>query len=199
MLAPLIIFMCSQIDRYFALWQACNPNSWFEPPNNPKLKSEGEQPLLPFYKSRDGTGKGSFWTYNQARYTQSFGYTYDDFTGITDGDIAKLKKTFSDKHTWASRLPGDSTVRPPPDSMKVLPVRSTYFFSKTATVPVMHRAMAATAPAMAMAVPAVEAAKVNVQSVLGSGDAGAKPAEVTKPKIDPEFDREWYVDSVVQR
>ncbi len=184
--------------------------------------AENKKDLLPFYKSRTGLGNGTFFNSDDSRTTEVFGYIYDDFVGIKDGDIQALRKQIDEKYVWASRTPVHPNFTDPQSNMRPLNVRSTYFFSKTLQATTQLFAMtsgpatsstngeniatdagkadfASVANTVTSRLQAVaEAVPAHVQKVIGIGrDTMATPLASTK--IDSKFDREWYVDSVVNR
>jgi tyrosinase len=79
---PIFFMHHAMTDRLVAIWQILNPKSWIQPmatgeTSYNSLKGTVQQsstPLTPFFKSHDG----AFWTSDDARTTQAFGYTYAD-------------------------------------------------------------------------------------------------------------------------
>ena len=86
--------MDSNIDRYFAIWQAAHPNSWFDGEN----KDLADQDLLPFFSPKGQDPRG-FWTSNSARHTTKFGYTYEDVLSNPNETV----ENFERKHEWSLR------------------------------------------------------------------------------------------------
>ncbi len=129
---------------------------------------------------------------------------YDDFTGVTDPTV--LQDHITKKYKWATRAPDHPNVTSPPPGMKPLDVRATYFFS---TVGDKKPEAAPAGAAAASNFAATSASKFTwprrptSASPSGSGHqergAAAVATTAAPPKIDPSFDREWYVDSVVRR
>ncbi|KAK1830571.1 hypothetical protein QBC39DRAFT_353383 [Podospora conica] len=217
---PVFWFHHVQVDRVWALWQAFHPNEWFPRPSNPSTLAENKKDLLPFYKARTGVGKGTFYNSDDSRTTEAFGYIYDDFVGVKPNDQAALRARVDGKYLWSSRTPTHPAITAPPEDMRPLPVRSTYFFSKppaaagglsarlaTAASTVSHLASDAAASASAtLSAAHFPAINLHAQHVLGGAAPPPKdtpPTTTTAPtpaaKISPTFDREWYVDSVVKR
>lgn len=184
--------------------------------------AENKKDLLPFYKSRTGSGNGIFFNSDDTKTTQFFGYVYDDFVGIKDGDVQTLRKQIDEKYIWASRTPAHPNITDPPLNMRPLNVRSTYFFSKApeastrlfakASGPTVSSASGgAVAPNTGKAdfvgvantvtsklEAAIESVPAHVHNVT-SGGRDAVATSLAPTKIDSKFDREWYVDSVVNR
>jgi len=204
----------SQVDRLWAFWQAFHPKEWFPKPQVGQL-AENEKDLLPFYKSRSGPGNGTFFSSDDSKATEPFGYIYDDFVGVDTSDLPALRKHIDDKYIWASRTPSHPQFTEPPSNMIPLNVRSTYFFSEETnrSAKLSRRAAnptgsstadggavadsktgesAGLAGAFSSIQSTVQSVPIKLQSVL-TGKAQ------TPPKIDSIFDREWYVDSVVKR
>lgn len=184
------------------MWQAAHPNEWF--PRKSEFY-EGDKPLLPFYQTRDGGGNGTYWSSDKVQDTAALGYVYDDFDKIKAGVPDSVRNYVNDTYRWASRVPNDKDFGPPPEDMKPITkdVRKTYFFGGTNT---RSFRMAAAPPAdinMSNAASSVVDTAASIagavgsgaQAVLSSGPSAAPPSN----KIDPEFDREWYVDSKVKR
>jgi tyrosinase len=175
---PVFWFHHCQIDRIWELWRAFHPNAWFPEPRDSTKLSDAKKNLLPFYKER----KGKFFTSDDTKDTTALGYIYDDFVGPAN----KLLDRLHAKYNWMRVKPNDAQIRKPEDHMKPLydKVHASYFMTglknpKTTTsgvprpVPSGRRTHALTS---LVATPAPAAAK-----------------------IDPVFDREWYVDSAVLR
>ena len=208
----------SQIDRLWAFWQAFNPDAWFPKPKAGQL-AENKKDLLPFYKTRAGPGNGTFFDSDDTKTTQLFGYIYDDFVGIKEGDRQALRKNIDEKYVWASRTPAHPNITDPPLNMRPLNVRSAYFFSKApnASTRLFSKAsgptvsstngsteagqtdFASVANAVTPSVhSAVESVPAHVPNVT-SGSQDIVATSLAPTKINSGFDREWYVDSVVNR
>ncbi|KAK4182242.1 hypothetical protein QBC35DRAFT_186135 [Podospora australis] len=192
---PVFWFHHCNIDRYFALWQGANPDEWFpEPdPTDPDAVKESQKNLLPFFKVRaKGDDKGrvatdadtKYWNSDDVRSTSALGYYYDDFNKIVDREGDKpgdgVRRYVTEKYRWAARVPNDPTIRPPPEDMKPIndKVRALHFFKDP------HWA------------PDVEFPE---SGLMFSNSVSLAPLVPVTQKIDPAFDREWYVDSEVQR
>lgn len=206
----------SQVDRLWAFWQAFHPKEWFPKPQVGQL-AENHKDLLPFYKSRSGPGKGIFYSSDDSKATEPFGYVYDDFVGIDPSDIPALRKQIDNKYTWASRTPAHPNFTEPPSNMLPLKVRSTYFFSQETTNGSANFSRKAAKPTDSSTAhgSAVADSKAGESAGLASGFISSVQSTLesvpiklqsvlattseTSPKIDSTFDREWYVDSVVQR
>ena len=80
----------TNVDRFFALWQALHPDSYSGSqvaPHNTWTIAKGttqnlDSPLTPFHKD----ASGNFWTTNEVRHTNTFHYTYPEFA---DSDGSK--------------------------------------------------------------------------------------------------------------
>jgi len=184
--------------------------------------AENRKDLLPFYKSRTGPGNGTFFNSDDTKTTQLFGYVYDDFVGIKDSDVQTLRKHIDEKYVWASRTPAHPNFTDPPLNMRPLNVRSTYFFSKALKAPTQVVAMVSgptisstngatvgantgKADFAGVANTVTSSLKAAVESVpahvhnITSGGRDTMATSLASTKIDSKFDREWYVDSVVNR
>ncbi|KAK1753621.1 hypothetical protein QBC47DRAFT_430447 [Echria macrotheca] len=220
---PVFWFHHAQIDRVWSLWQAFHPDVWFPKTTRPNQKSENEKDLLPFYRQRSGPGKGKFYTSDDTKNTEDLGYTYDDLVGWKKGDKTDaLLKKLKAKYDWQRVKPDDPTVTAPKKT-SVLPsyakVHASYFFTglskpKTTSQPVpqprsmkLHIVQSLNiapppAPAPVAMMMSMSMSMANtVPPVAESSVAAPSPpvAPVVTKKIDPVFDREWYVDSSVQR
>lgn len=172
-----------------------HPKAWFPQPGGPGKEPENKKDLLPFYKSRDGPGKGVFYNSDDAKTTEPFGYYYDDFEGSPEQEA--LWSRFTSKYAWSVRSPDHPQVTEPPKAMAPLKVQESQFFRKgpkPAAQPVLKAASAVTSKMTAAAEPLFLQAQAIVNEIT--------PAAVLPPgmaKIDPKFDRDWYVDSRVLR
>ena len=205
----------SQVDRLWAFWQAFHPEEWFPKPEVGQLAEE-KKDLLPFYKSRSGPGNGTFFNSDDSRETEHFGYIYDDFVGVDKNDLPALRKHIDDKYIWASRTPSHPRITEPPSNMIPLNVRSTQFFLNETNGSAKHSRRAAnptdssTADGGAIAnsktvgsagLPGafISSVQSTVQSIPMKLQSVLTATAQNPPKIDSKFDREWYVDSVVER
>jgi tyrosinase len=179
---PVFWFHHANIDRYFALWQAANPHDadhperWFPAPTGPKQTYDGEKPLFPFYKRRDGPGEGDYWASDDVQQTSVFGYVYDDFSRM-----AKLNQTVPEymgkRYDWATRKPDSSILADMPISLLSSAVEASPFF---------HPPPPKTSPGVSNS--------VSLAPML------PPPTPIVPLNaIDPRFDRDWYVDSRVKR
>jgi hypothetical protein len=200
----------SNVDRYWSIWAAMHPNAWFPQPQSTSTLPENKKDLLPFYKSRTGAGKGTFHNSDDAKTTEAYGYVYDDFENATPLAPAELWTRFAGKYEWSTREVLDPTVTKPPANMAPLDVQSTQFFQKNPKPanPVVKAASfvassmsAAAAPIMFQAQAVMADAAPSVKAVVAASPEGVTPAAIQSAprKIDPKFDREWYVDSKVLR
>lgn len=179
---PVFWFHHANIDRYFALWQAANPHDadhperWFPLPASPGQTYDGEKPLYPFYKRRDGPGEGDYWTSDDVQQTSVLGYIYDDFPRM-----AKLNQTVGEymgkRYDWATRKPDSSILADMP-----IPLLS----SAVEASPLFHPPPPKTGPGIS-------------HSVRMAPMAPPGAPIVPLNAIDPRFDRDWYVDSRVKR
>jgi tyrosinase len=203
---PVFWFHHAQIDRVWSLWQAFHPDLWFPKATQPNQKPENEKDLLPFYLERKGPGDGKFYTSDNTKSTEDLGYAYDDLVGWKKGNgTDALLKTLKAKYDWQRVKPDDPTVTDPKDP-SVLPsyakVHASYFFTglskpKTATRPVPQP------PSMKLhivqSLSVAPPAPVAMMSVSSHAPAASLAPAPVVTKINPVFDREWYVDSSVQR
>ena len=209
-----------QIDRWFAIWQATHPTSWF---------SNDQGNLLPFRTSKN---PAKFWTSRGSVPTQGFGYTYPDLVG----NATQVQNAFTTNYAWSVRTASHPKFGTPPTNMAPLDLSKAQVFQYTAA-PVADRAvnlMAAAAPAAAQqplkaaanAVSStVTAAKMAVSPSMKEGSASKKkspadPAERKKIAMERAFknlgdgqkaitaapdvqessvSREWFCDDVVER
>lgn len=82
-----------------AIWQAINQNSWF-PEQQTADKWTAETPLLPF-RSTEAVNKLGFWSSQNARNVENFGYTYAEINGSTGGE--DLLTHVMAKYAWSSQ------------------------------------------------------------------------------------------------
>lgn len=143
---------------------------------------------MPFYVKRDGAGKGTFYTSDDCKTTEAFGYYYDDF----EGPANKVWDRFTAKYEWSTRTVLDPNTVKPPANMAPLPVQSTQFFQKD-SVQVAAAATTVFSSMTAAAAPIMMQAQGVLQEIT--------PAvlQATPTQVDPKFNREWYIDSKVLR
>ncbi|KZS89025.1 Di-copper centre-containing protein [Sistotremastrum niveocremeum HHB9708] len=85
-LDPIFWLHHCNVDRQFAIWQALNPNLWFDKPEDQLPDKEGnwstpggtvvtpKTPLAPFHKDKNGT----VWNSDEVRYLKDLGYSYPE-------------------------------------------------------------------------------------------------------------------------
>ena len=164
-----------------------HPGNWFPKPKDGS-KGDSARKLYPFYKSRIGPNNGEFYDSDDSRYTEPFGYVYDDLSGATTMNPQELWKNIQAKYTWQFRNPRHPTIGTPPPNMQPLNFSKTRF-DKNA----QDRSTGSTARMM-MSTAANVAETVTTQAQFVLNTATKESVE-----INPKFDREWYVDSVVKR
>ena len=203
---------CSQIDRWFAIWQAVHPNSWM---------SNDQANLLPFRTSKN---PDKFWNSQGSKGTQQFGYTYQDLVG----SASQVENAFNTHYAWSVRTATHPTIGTPPADMTPLDVSHAQVFQYTSAT-TTDRAInfMAAAPALAqqplkmaekVAVSAPAAAKEFVPALKkeaphppadkhkaakerafknldGAKDSIKAPSTVMEAKVS----RDWFVDDVVER
>jgi tyrosinase len=207
----------SQIDRWFAIWQAANPGKWFDG----SIESYAETPALPF-RHPQGTTKSPYWNANLAQETKTFGYTYKDALGTAD----EVKRNFKNLYEWSIR-PGGGPV----DGMIPLNVVAAQVFQYPlvdSTTNVVREVLNK-GPQVAMRV--VETATAAATSATAKASApettatGAEAPVDTKPATpgpttsgvaftnmpastvdaptksvdESKYYRDWYVDNIVER
>lgn len=140
---------------------------------------ESQKDLLPFYNE----AKGKFFTSDDTKDSKALGYIYDDFVSSSS-----LMQRLKDKYDWIRVKPSDAGVSQPKEFMQPLydKVHASYFMTglknpKTITNPV-PRPVPSGRRGRALASMSLAAANIP-----------------NPPKVDPVFDREWYVDSEVLR
>lgn len=182
--------MDSQIDRFFAIWQAAHPDSWFNGKYDPKngtgvqdAKSLAQEAAVPFYRP----DKTSFWNGDLSKNTATFGYVYKDAIG---GSADQVKTNFRQKYGWLtfrgvdpSGLPASTDI---PASMVPKPVDTSPVFQPVSafTKPVAavthaarmapQVAMQATEAVAALVAPAPSSDLVN-ETTPGAAAADTKP------------------------
>ena len=122
------MFLHSNVDRIAAIWQAINPSSWFPDPAIPQKPTE-KTPLLPF-RSTKSVNENGFWSSENARKVEKFGYTYTEIQQYKGG--ADLQKAFASKYAWSSQAYNRQNSSPIiPDEMKPLPLKDSPVFQYT--------------------------------------------------------------------
>lgn len=113
------------VDRYFALWQKINPNSYGATQNAPGKtwtiaqgsSQNADSPLTPFHKD---TSCNNFWTSNQVKDTKTFGYTYPEIAnsdGSSGAIISYVNKLYGPSAT-ATAGSSKRTAAPEPEIKK---------------------------------------------------------------------------------
>lgn len=82
-----------------AIWQAINQNSWF-PEQQRADEPTAETPLLPFRSTKLVNNLG-FWSSQNARKVENFGYTYAEIKDSTAG--RDLQARVAAKYAWSSQ------------------------------------------------------------------------------------------------
>lgn len=128
----------SQIDRLFAIWQAVNPEHWFnELPASQRALADDV--LLPFRKyplTKDK--KTRYWTSNQARDPEVLGYTYPDIADKKKS-VDQLRTDFAAKYGWSRRLTPFQHFGQPPADMQPLDLSKAQVYQYTSGVPSASR------------------------------------------------------------
>ncbi|KAK1465698.1 hypothetical protein CMEL01_11690 [Colletotrichum melonis] len=87
---PIFWLHHTNIDRLFAIWQACNPGKYVTPQQsleNTVVRARGspedaDSPLTPFARSVAADGTQEFWTSAQVKDTKVFGYIYPETQSV---------------------------------------------------------------------------------------------------------------------
>lgn len=218
----LIAFSYSQIDRWFATWQAAHPGDWF-------TDDIFQNSLLPFRASKDASGQTIFWNSIGSTTTDGFGYTYPD----VGGNAQQVKDAFVARYTWQVRTATQPNYGTPPAGMQPLDLSTAQVYqfqqgSPTSTITsavlsaptIANKAVTAVKKPVTTSTPKATAEKVvgNESAAIPAPKtvtAGAKataqsrvftnlnPAQVAlaaerKPD-ESKIAREWYVDHIVER
>ncbi|KAF2024105.1 Di-copper centre-containing protein [Setomelanomma holmii] len=206
---PVFWFHHANIDRYWALWAAMHPNSWFPPPSKAGDQPENQKDLLPFYKTRETAGTGTYHDSDDAKTTEFYGYYYDDFEGSPNKEA--LWENFVKKYEWSTRTPLHLQFTAPPaemaDSHKA--VKTSPFFqparsvskaanhvgggSAASTIGSLIERGTESVAATGVPIPLKASSVPQEESVISA------PTTTAATKIDANFDREWYIDSRVLR
>lgn len=182
------------MDRLFAIWQAANPSHWFNdlPSSQRGLSGDG---LLPFRKYPLATGKNRYWTSDQARDPEVFGYTYPDIADKSR-TAEQLRTAFAAKYGWSRRLTPFQHFQPPPADMQPLDLSKAQVYQYTSGVPSASRFRPLTAALKKEDLPrtqqllSLSAAVPNLQGV-----PKAQAPLVGNEKVS----HEWYIDAIVER
>ena len=168
--------MFSQIERLFSLWQAIHKgekDSWFSDPQ------QAEEYLLPFRKLNEKNDPSVCWTSNDAKSTETFGYTYTELK--EGGDVWQRVNRL---YEWSIPLTDAGKLGPIPPEMKYLDVDQSEFFANPAKAPVFKSSVLSS---MQKITPQ------QVQAVL------QPERHITTSTSEPEFSWEWYIDDKVER
>lgn len=202
--------LCSNIDRYLAIWQAANPNSWYDPATK-KLKPGLEtlqEPLLPFFKPKSKVASTidtanpdeNCWTSEDAANTRSFGYTFKEVKTSPEETVEEFRRRYG----WSIRpqpTPSNWKPSPPPD-LKPLDLSTAQVYLKhpeylkpsepsvTTIVEPILRAVQLSNIAASNTVSTMKAMD-NITSETIEASSVAKP--VTGKRV------EWFIDDAVER
>ena len=100
-----------------AIWQDINQNSWFPEQKNADDPTE-DTPLLPF-RSTKTVNKLAFWSSQNARKVETFGYSYAEIKASTGGK--DLQARVAAKYAWSSQAYNKRNQNPTiPPEMKPL-------------------------------------------------------------------------------
>ena len=174
-----------QIDRWFAVWEAVNPDEWFPPEHVGDLNAS----LLPFRTSKDASGE-KFYNSMDVKECDRFGYTYDDLSGKPPDQI---RKDFREKYLWSFREHEADPIGEPPKEMQPfdLSKAQVYQYGAVGRPAFLKDGMlGVTLPIKESLVQAAENYAEALQAPSSITDAG-------EPKPDKAVD--WYVDDVVER
>ena len=189
----------SNIDRMFAVWQACHDDprdSWFA---NKKMASDK---LLPFITESVKNNDPVCWTSDTARYTTSFGYTYPDVKGLEKGHAKEVQANWKEKYEWARRLQKQEkgqTWKAPPQDMEPLDLSDASLFRKAngslveGFIPLRHQ------KTLKITAPTANLSKMVAEPLP---DFDLAPSFSTEPSLAIEEEtvsREWYVDMAVKK
>ena len=191
----------SQIDRFMAIWQAANPNAWFD------SGTDGAN-LLPFRKQKTPTE--AFWTSADVKSTKTFGYTYPE---VLESDV---KTAFDNHYKWATTEP--CATSGPPDSMKIVDVSSAPVFKsqsssntaggttsfRVAAQPVeLERVQVSMVSDSESAQPVSETSAEQKEIALQRSirtDNDTEVASAAAAAVDESKTyRDWFIDTIVER
>jgi tyrosinase len=202
-----------QIDRWFAIWQAIHPDSWY----SSSQKDYQNADLLPFRSSKVGGEK--FWKPDQTRDWKTFGYTYAD---VEFGSPKEVLQAFKDKYGWSCRKhESDDSFGKCPDNMKPLPVLENAqvfkYSSNDLADAIIGPVLAQTAEMSLLAadssIVAQEVQADSIPSEATSHEQTADPSDRAFVNVPEEVvndpgsstveeskaDRQWFVDVLVER
>ncbi|KIX96367.1 uncharacterized protein Z520_08145 [Fonsecaea multimorphosa CBS 102226] len=191
---PIFWIHHAQIDRWFAVWQAAHPDSWFDP-------GEDQAPLLPFRTSKGDTpANDRFWDSAGSKSTETFGYTYPDLKTTLEphqqGYNKQVAKDFVDRYRWAQRTSRSPTITGTPPSegrldMSILPVDSeaqVFQYDKTSKP-------RKKTPSEPTAEQKATAAQRSLKHMDPAEVAMADDSDIDESRVE----RQWYVDDSVER
>lgn len=201
----------SQIDRLLAIWQQTHPDSWFD----------GKDDLVPF-TFRNGSGKKEYWTSDEVRKPDVFGYTYPDIDrGQTPYGI---KKRHDEKYGWTTEKRLE--IEKPPEGIQPVPVfekaQVFRYDEPTLALLIAESKVTGALDKVLNKSPAKDVAQITAsqpiftqKTVLSRFVGSEKP--IVEDRVLPEFapsdlivtnaddfkkeevERTWYVDNIVER
>ena len=166
----------SQIERLFSLWQAIHKgkkSSWFSDPEVAKAY------LQPFRMPNEENDPTICWNSNDAKSTETFGYTYSEIE--EGGDVWTRVNNL---YEWSIPLTDAGKTGPIPPEMEYLDLDQSEFFTTPAKVPVPQSSLLSSMQGITAQ---------QVQAVL------QPERQITAPTSEPGFSREWYIDDRVKR
>ena len=168
--------MFSQIERLFSLWQAIHKGekgSWFSEPK------QAEEYLLPFRKLNEKNDPKICWNSNDAKSTETFGYTYSELK--EGGDVWTRVNNL---YKWSIPLTDAGKLGTIPPEMEYSDLDQSEFFADPAKAPVLKSSLLSSMQKITTR---------QVQAVL------QPERHITTPTSEPEFSREWFIDDKVKR
>ncbi|ETS85736.1 hypothetical protein PFICI_03761 [Pestalotiopsis fici W106-1] len=171
---PIFWFHHCNVDRLFAVWQSIYPDSWMQNEN---------VDLLPF-RAPATNGSSKYWTSQTARTTERFGYVYSD----AQGAAKDVQQQFKNRYGWSLR--GANASGKPPSDMAPL--------NEKVDAAQVFQFQYHTLPASISKTLTLIPDQIAQQRTLIQADHDMPMG--TAPNIDEsKVDRQWYIDSVVQR
>lgn len=153
----------------FTIWQAARhgeKTSWFS------SAKEAGKPLLPFRTTNSNDPK-TFWTSEQSKTTEAFGYNYPDVVGTGQKVISEFRR----KYLWSVPLNFGTDTSKPPEDMEPLDFTLSEFCVDYGTSK------------------EVEELKISTDLLQRI----EKQEDTANIPDDSEFSYEWFVDDRVQR
>ncbi|MCJ1396693.1 hypothetical protein MMC18_009585 [Xylographa bjoerkii] len=192
-----------QIDRWLAIWQKMNPNSWFSD------DKQNKEPLKPFRNTKKSPveKETDYWTSLDCEKTEDFGYTYPDIKD--EPNAPEMLARFKKRYEWSRRLRPDDKFGKPPLDMEPLDLSAAPVFdypkdtpeaaafndiSKTFRKPTEKLNIETpniTLPIQQQAVSSAMASQPEYQNIA----ATLEPSKIDESRVS----REWFVDDVVER